>query len=392
VNHRGNNQTPLLASLLLTGFASTGTSVIWNGLPFIAKRDYSFSETQNLALYLLIGLLYVPGALSSGKVIRFIEQYVSTRSFLAVILSIETVVCLLPLFFSGPWVIWVAGGVAGFCSAWLWPIVESYLVAGRHGADMRRVIGWWNIVWMVAVAAVMFAMAPLMTSHASMVIVGLGAMNLCALFVLPWYRKNPSAHEVSKAKQHVPRVYKDLLCGTRVLLPLSYVINGVFAPLLPFVLSGLLVDIAWQTPLAAVWMLARVGATGWMWKTGGWHGRWSVLWFAIGSMALGFVLILSAPNLAILAFGLALFGIGMGVTYYAALYYAMAVGNAEVDAAGKHEALIGSGYMIGPIIGLVTIQVADSSQVHSFQTLIYAILFLIALSIGALAVFGKKAR
>ncbi len=392
MNHRGNNQTPLLASLLLTGFASTGTSVIWNGLPFIAKRDYAFSESQNLALYLLIGLLYVPGALSSGKVISFIQQYVSTRSFLAIILSIETVVCLLPLFFSGPWVIWVAGAVAGLCSAWLWPIVESYLVAGRHGADMRRVIGWWNIVWMVAVAAVMFAMAPLMTNHASMVIVGLGAMNLSALFVLPWYRKNPSAHEVSKAKQHVPAVYKDLLYGARVLLPLSYVINGVFAPLLPFVLSGLLVDIAWQTPLAAVWMLARVGATGWMWKTGGWHGRWSVLWFAIGSMALGFVLILSALNLAILAFGLALFGIGMGVTYYAALYYAMAVGNAEVDAAGKHEALIGSGYMIGPIIGLVTIQLADSSQVHSFQLLIYAILFLIALSIGALAVFGKKAR
>ena len=35
-------------------------------------------------------------------------------------------------------------------------------------------------------------------------------MNLCALFVLPWYRKNPSAHEVSKAKHY--KQLKDIWC------------------------------------------------------------------------------------------------------------------------------------------------------------------------------------
>jgi hypothetical protein len=42
----------------------------------------------------------------------------------------------------------------------------------------------------------------------------------------------------------------------------------------------------------------------------------------------------------------------MGVVYYAALYYAMSVGRAEVDAGGTHEALIGVGYTIGPLASL----------------------------------------
>jgi hypothetical protein len=41
----------------------------------------------------------------------------------------------------------------------------------------------------------------------------------------------------------------------------------------------------------------------------------------------------------------------MGLTYYAALYYALAVGHAEVDAGGNFEALIGLGYCVGPLLG-----------------------------------------
>jgi hypothetical protein len=67
--------------------------------------------------------------------------------------------------------------------------------------------------------------------------------------------------------------------------------------------------------------------------------------------------------------GLAVFGVGMGVIYCSALYYAMAVGNAAVDAGGKHEALIGIGYGGGPICGLLAIAAADSGWLAKGQTL-----------------------
>jgi hypothetical protein len=66
----------------------------------------------------------------------------------------------------------------------------------------------------------------------------------------------------------------------------------------------------------------------------------------------------------------------------------MAVGQAEVDAAGKHEAFIGSGYMVGPLIGLASLQTASSS----FAPIIYAVLLLISLAILVLAAFWRKAR
>ena len=50
--------------------------------------------------------------------------------------------------------------------------------------------------------------------------------------------------------------------------------------------------------------------------------------------------------------GLAVFGIGHSLIYSAALYYALEVGQAEVQAGGKHEALIGCGYTFGPLLGL----------------------------------------
>ena len=384
-------------------------------MPFIAKRDYDFSESENLALYALIGFVYVAGALTSGLCTRLVRPIISMRSMVALILLTIAIACSLPLIFTGSFVIWTSSAVAGFCSAWLWPIVESYLVAGRHGQEMRRVIGWWNIVWMVAVASSMIAMAPLMDKHASMVIVGLGVSNVCAICVLPWYAKNPPMHDVETSNKHVPECYRDLLKGARVLLPLSYAINGVLAPLLPFVLAGIAIDIFWQTPIVSVWMISRVLVSAAMWRFGkeesscgvdseisststgtSWHGKWSVLWLAISSLGLGFILILCANTLAVVLIGLILFGAGMGATYYISLYYAMAVGHAEVDAGGKHEAFIGGGYMLGPIAGFVSLQIAGSgaeaTDASGFMPIIYVVLAIFALAIVALALFCIKAR
>ena len=385
-------QTRLSASLGLTAFASAGTSVIWNGLPFIAKQQYDFSEAKNLALYLFIGLVYISGALSAGKLTKATERFCSPRTLLAVLLLTQTIVCMAPIISVGQWTIWLAGGVLGVCSAWMWPIVESFLVAGRHGREMRRIIGWWNMVWMISVAGTMFAMAPLMESNALMVIVGLGGMFGLATFVLILFPKSPAIHDIETTSGAVPRSYNKLLSGARVLLPLSYVINGTLAPLLPFVLTNLAIETFWQTPAVATWMIARVAMTAIMWRFEGWHGKWSILWMAIIAMAVGFVCIFTASGLPVLFAGLIIFGGGMGVTYYAGLYYAMAVGRARFDAAGTHEAFIGIGYAVGALAGLFAISFSSSHSIKAPTTLIATVSCLLIAAGGALWLIWRKAR
>ena len=57
----------------------------------------------------------------------------------------------------------------------------------------------------------------------------------------------------------------------------------------------------------------------------------------------------------------------------------MAVGNAEVDAAGTHEALIGLGYFIGPGIGLLS-TLASADEVVRNRIFVLAIWALMALA------------
>ena len=61
---------------------------------------------------------------------------------------------------------------------------------------------------------------------------------------------------------------------------------------------------------------------------------------------------LSVPQVLV---GLVLFGSGHTMIYYAALYYGMAVGSGGVEEGGKHEAVIGLGYLGGPLLALTGI-------------------------------------
>jgi hypothetical protein len=59
---------------------------------------------------------------------------------------------------------------------------------------------------------------------------------------------------------------------------------------------------------------------------------------------------------------LAAFGTGHAIIYYASLYYAMTVGHAEVDAGGHFEALIGGGYVLGPMATLLGVWLGGGEQ------------------------------
>jgi MFS family permease len=127
----------------------------------------------------------------------------------------------------------------------------------------------------------------------------------------------------------------------------------VLGPVLPFIMRDLAMDDAWKTPLASVWMVARVLTVVVLGTLHFWHGRWATLAAALLLLGGGFAAVAFAPGIPMLLVGLAAFGAGHGVVYFAGLYYAMAVGGAEVDAGGRFEALIGAGYVVGPLAGLV---------------------------------------
>ena len=77
--------------------------------------------------------------------------------------------------------------------------------------------------------------------------------------------------------------------------------------------------------------------------------------------------------------GLIAIGIGHGLLYYSALYYAMRLERADVDAGGMHEALIGVGYVVGPGAALAGGMWDGARGIVIIELIVLAVAMLLAL-------------
>ena len=155
--------------------------------------------------------------------------------------------------------------------------------------------------------------------------------------MLFWYRAEPMIlDQVRQEKNFIGPSYRPMLSSCRVMMPLSYILIGAVGPIMPYRLGDLGVSLFWETPLTSIWLFVRVMAVALMWRLSTWHGRWGSLVIGGASMAVGFVLITVGPSTSTVVLGLALLGTGQGITYYSAIYYALALGD-EAD----YELLLG---------------------------------------------------
>lgn len=353
---------PVLLPFTLLNSASAGAAT--TGIFFLTKSAFGFGELQNYSLGLLLGITYVLGALFAGPAVRALQRSfpsLTPRRIVAGIVIAAALLCLLPVAAAGtpfgPAAVFAMIAFYAPLTGVLWPMVESYLSGGRRAGNLRSAVGRFNMTWSGALFLAFWAMAPLVEERPLGVLAGLAAVHLASLALLRLLPEAPARH-VENHEPHPP-IYVRLLFAHRILLAAGYVVMFALSPYLPTLLGRLGVRAALETPFASIWLLARVATFFAMERWHGWHGRWSVAVWGSALLLLGFGLAVMAPDLAapplalaLLGLGLAGFGVGIASLYSAALYYALEVGSAEVDAGGKHEALIGVGYTVGPLCGL----------------------------------------
>jgi hypothetical protein len=349
----------LLTVLSVTFFGSVATGMFWAGLFFVTAERYQFSAVRNLALAGAMGAIYAVAARFAGR----LAHGRAPRAVLSASLVICTAAMLLPMVFpASVGALWAGALIAVAASAATWPVVESYLTAGRHGAEMRSAIGKFNVTWTPATALPLIAL-PFVTRVAASggfaVAAGATAVAWLAARGLPLH---PPPHEPEAARAAVGTEYPSLLRAASWLLPLSYVISATLAPVLPQRLAAVGVSTAASSFVASAWMAMRFVVLLAMWRTHFWHGRWGTLASASAALGGGLALVLLAGTAPVLVAGLLVYGIGMGLTYYASLYYSMAVGHGAVEAGGAFEALIGLGYCVGPLLGIAGNAVAGPSR------------------------------
>jgi MFS family permease len=356
--------------------ASLGTGVITNGIFFVAKQGAGFGPGLNFALGLMLGVTYIAGAVGIGPALRRVaarRPEVSSRAVMAALSVLMGLCALLPATaamtrpeWAAP-VVWISVAIYAPCSGAFWPIVESYLSGGRSGARLRRAVGQFNVVWALAVLVALWAMGPLLESAPLVVLIGFGAVQLLATALVIPMGAEPGKHIEEEHEPHPP-VYLPLLTTFRLLLPTSYFVVGVWSPYAPEALDRLGVPLAWQTTVAATWMLSRFVVFGLMGRWAAWQGRWWPVVASVVGMVGGIGVALIAPRIggttgiALVLAGLGALGVANGIIYTASLYYAMEVGRGEVEAGGTHEALIGVGFAGGPATGLLAVGLVTSGM------------------------------
>ena len=117
-----------------------------------------------------------------------------------------------------------------------------------------------------------------------------------------------------------------LLRAASWLLPFSYVVSATLAPILPHRLAAVGVG-ASASFVAAIWMATRFGALRSMWRSSFWHGRWETLAARRRAGGRPGARPPGAHRCRSWSPASWLYGAGMGLIYYASLYYSMAIGH-----------------------------------------------------------------
>jgi hypothetical protein len=390
---------------------SMGTGVVTSGIYFLTAQGYAFTQRQNYLFGVALGVTYIVGALAAAPALEWLirrSPAVSSRGVLATLMIVMAALCAAPLVSTKlahgtppAWPVWLMAIAYSPLTGVLWPMVESFISGGRKGPALRSAIGTWNVVWSGALVVAFWGVAPFMRSpgsesartDAAVAIMLLGAIHLLAAVILPWFPSEPPPHPDNHQDPDEPHPpsYQRLLTTFRILLPASYVVSSALAPFLPASIRTLAepmgIQPAWFTVLATAWLLPRAAAFLLLERWHGWHGRWAMPLTGGALLLVGFAGSVLASRLATGPVGLvtqlaalAAFGVGMGAIYAGAIYYAMEVGRAEVQAGGKHEALIGVGYTIGPLCGLGASVAVGHGPGSPFEYLVLGAVGLIALA------------
>jgi hypothetical protein len=251
----------------------------------------------------------------------------------------------------------VGFALVGFFEGAKWPIVESYVGAGLEPREQLSAVGRFNVSWALAVPLALAVSGPLIGSGHSEAMFVLAAVanvvGLLILLTLPRAAPHLDASHPSRPLALALERYTALLGSSRWTMLSSYALMFLLAPLMPAVFTRLGRPVEEATLWASCLDAVRVITFGLLAVLPGWHGRLVPLLLAALGLPLGFGAIVFGSSLTIVVLGEVVFGVLAGVTYYAALYYAMVVKNASVDAGGAHEGLIGLGLVLGPGVGLI---------------------------------------
>jgi predicted MFS family arabinose efflux permease len=350
----------------IEGINSFATVVYGNYLYFFFRDQFGFTDQWNLLLAALLGLVYMVGAWQAGRFAQRQGCFTAMKLGFAVMAAGLAVGLVCRSLTSE--VLVACAMFGGTC--FVWPSVEALVSEGDTPEHVPHAVGIYNITWAISNAVAFFIGGSLIKKfgYGVMFSVPLGLMILqfamtCGLEQYHARLPAPAGPDVAQAKPSITVAAraKSFQRMAWVANPCAYVaINTLIA-----VLPGVALRLHLSTMVAgfalSIWCFARFAAFVALWRWTGWHYRFRWLLAAFGLLIISFATILMAPSLTAVILAQVAFGCAIGLLYYSSLFYSLDASETKGEQGGLHEAAIGAGNCLGPVIGASALWLAPGN-------------------------------
>lgn len=338
---------------------------------FFHFRDrHGFGGFGNLCVAALMGLVMAIGSWQGGRFAQsrgcFTAIYVGQVGLITALLGgallpqLPAQIAMLMLWTAAQFIVW--------------PALEALVVEGEEGTRRARLVGIYSVVWASCSALSYFFGGALFERLGSDSIFWVPpGLHLVQLLVLGSTARQAQRRSVpgpvaSRPRAEPPPVTLPAHPGRRAFQRMAWMANP-FACVAAFTLLAMIPTLARDLGLSptsagwfcSIWFFARLAAFIVLWQWNGWQYRFRGLLGGYVALLAGFVMVLTARDVAWLSLGQVSFGCAVGLLYYSSLFYSMDVGQARAKNGGIHEAAMGAGNFVGPGVGAASLLLAPQS-------------------------------
>lgn len=402
----------------LEGLNAFAMAMYLNYLFFIMRQTFGFDNLENLTLAAFSGFFYMAGSWMGGKFGQRHGYFTALRIGFAVMalalssgLSVRTVAghsCVLAVYTLG--------------ASLTWPAMEAILSEKASTVRIQNRVGIYNLVWSVTSAFAVLAggallersgprgffAIPASVNFLQFVLVGLLERSAKAALAMPGpdthgsaaapaatSPQQPKAADSAQREPMPPVTPETFMKMAWLANPLSYVAINSLIPVIPRIAAELDLSAAQAGAAGSVWFFTRSAAFFVLWRWTRWHYRFGWLLGSFLAMVVCYwaiQLVPLAPNLpyalrlSVLVGAQVVFGASIGLSYYSSLFYSMDVGETKGEHGGFHEAALGSGLFVGPLLGAGALHLFPAHPASAA----WAVSGLLAL--GAVALCGLHER
>ncbi|MEI8291582.1 MAG: MFS transporter [Verrucomicrobiota bacterium] len=348
----------------IEGLNSFATVLYFTYLYFLLHDKFGFTNTTNLAVAGLLGLVYAFAAWQGGKYGQRHGNFAALKLGFGIMAASYLVAAQL-----GTCTGQILGAAAvsvGMC--FTWPVLEALISEGESPEGIPRAVGTYNITWAWTNAVALFIGGTIIEKlgYQSIYYLPLGIV-LLQLALTFWLEKikspvnEPASALATDTNQPSPACAQNFLRMAWLANPFAYIAINTLIAVLPGVAAKFQLTPMFAGFACSLWGFARLATFVALWRWDGWHYRFRWLAAAFGLLIGSFAGILIAPNLWAVLAAQMFFGAAIGLIYYSSLFYSMDASDTKSEHGGIHEAAIGVGNCLGPAAGATALWLAPQN-------------------------------